>query len=195
MPTEWKEGYIIKLPKKGDLSKCDNYRGIPLLSIPGKVFNRIILNRMKDQVDTELRDQQTGFRKDRSCTDQIATLRIIVEQSLEWNSSLYITFVDYKKAFDNLDRSALWNLLRHYGVPAKIVNIIRNSYDCMTSMKPWREAYGDLRSENQGSSGMPALALSLLASHRLDNEDYNSTYKNRNPMDNLHTTRRPGFCG
>ncbi|VDO74714.1 unnamed protein product [Schistosoma margrebowiei] len=60
----------------------------------------------------------------RSCTDQIATLRIIVEQSIEWNSSLYVNFIDNKKAFDSVDRTTLWKLLRHYGVPQKIVNII-----------------------------------------------------------------------
>ncbi|VDO70626.1 unnamed protein product [Schistosoma margrebowiei] len=52
-----------------------------------------MLNRMKDAVDAQLQDQQDGFRKDRSCTDQVATLRIIVEQSVEWNSSLY-NFID-----------------------------------------------------------------------------------------------------
>ncbi|KAK4471060.1 hypothetical protein MN116_000571 [Schistosoma mekongi] len=129
VPADWKEGCLIKIPKKGDLSKCDNYRGITLLSIPGKIFNRVLLNRMKDSVETQLRDQQAGFRKDRSCTDQIATLRIIVEQSIEWNSPLYINFIDYEKAFDSVDRRTLWKLLRHYGVPEKLVNIIRNSYD------------------------------------------------------------------
>ncbi|VDO86247.1 unnamed protein product [Schistosoma mattheei] len=84
---------------------------------------------MKDAVDAQLRDQQAGFRKDRSCTDQIATLRTIVEQSVEWNSSMYINFIDYEKAFDSVDRRTLWKLLRYYGVPEKIVNIIRNSYD------------------------------------------------------------------
>ncbi|VDP34009.1 unnamed protein product [Schistosoma mattheei] len=84
---------------------------------------------MKDCVDAQLRDQQAGFRKDRSCTNQIATLRIIVEQSIERNSSLYIIFIDYEKAFDSVDRATLWKLPRHYGVPQKIVNIIRNSYD------------------------------------------------------------------
>ncbi|VDO74779.1 unnamed protein product [Schistosoma margrebowiei] len=125
---DWKEGHLVKIPKK-DLSKCENYRGITLLSVPGKVFNRVLLNRMKDTVDAQLRDQQGGFRKDRSCTDQIETLRIIVEQSIEWNSTLYIIFIDYEKAFDSVDRRTLWKLLRHYGVPEKIVNIIRNSYD------------------------------------------------------------------
>ena len=132
VPSEWKEGYLIKIPKKGDLSSCSNYRGITLLSIPSKVFNRVLLNRIKNAVDPMLRDQQAGFRTNRSCTDQIATLRIILEQSLEWNSPLYVNFVDYEKAFDSLDRQTLWRLLRHYGVPQKIVDIIRNSYEGMT---------------------------------------------------------------
>ena len=67
------------------------------LSTPGKVLNRILLERMKEAVDSKLRDQQAGFRRNRSCADQIASLRIIVEQSLEWNSPLYINFIDYEK--------------------------------------------------------------------------------------------------
>ena len=128
VPADWKEGYLIKLTKQGDLSNCANYRGITLLLVPAKVFNRILLERMKNAVDPVLRDQQAGFRQNRSCTDQIATLRIIVEQSLEWNSSLYVNFVGYEKAFDSVDRETLWKLLRHYRVPNKLVQVMKNSY-------------------------------------------------------------------
>ncbi|KAK2183596.1 hypothetical protein NP493_305g00028 [Ridgeia piscesae] len=131
IPTEWKEGYLVKLPKKGDMQDCKNYRVIMLLSVPGKVLNRVILDRLKTGVDAKLRDHQAGFRKDRSCTDQIATLRIIVEQSMEWDSSLYINCVDYEKAFDSLDRDTLWKLLQHYGIPDKLISLIRNSYEDM----------------------------------------------------------------
>ena len=51
VPSDWRDGYLIKLPKKGDLRTCSNYRGITLLSVPGKVFNRIILKRMKSEMD------------------------------------------------------------------------------------------------------------------------------------------------
>jgi len=61
-----------------------------LLSVPGKVLNRIILERVREAVDPKHRDDQAGFRRNRSCADQIASLRIIVEQSIEWNSTLYI---------------------------------------------------------------------------------------------------------
>ncbi|VDO78404.1 unnamed protein product [Schistosoma mattheei] len=111
VPTNWKEGRLIKIPMHGDLSKRGNYRGITLLSTPGNVFNRVLLNRMKDFIDARFRDQQAGFCKDRSCTDQIVRLRIIVEQSAEWNSSLYIDFIDYERAFDSMDRTRLWRRL------------------------------------------------------------------------------------
>ena len=132
LPAEWKEGYLIKIPKKRDLSRCENFRGITLLSVPGQVLNRIILERMKCEVDKTLREEQAGFRQDISCTDQSATLQIIVEQSIEWNSSLCVNFVDYEKAFDSLNRETLWKILRRYAVPMKLVNMIKNSYEGMS---------------------------------------------------------------
>ncbi|VDP39817.1 unnamed protein product [Schistosoma curassoni] len=58
---------------------------------------------MKDSADIQLPDRQTGFRVDRSCADQITILRIIVEQSIEGNSSLYINLIDHEKASDVVD--------------------------------------------------------------------------------------------
>ena len=60
----------------------------------------------------------------------IATLRIIAEQSIEWQSSSYINFIDFEKAFDSFSRrELLWKLLRHYGMPDKMVTIIRVLYE------------------------------------------------------------------
>ena len=81
MTQDWNISHLIKLPKKGNLKKCKNYRGIALLT--SKVLNRILLTRLLKDVDEKLREQQAGFRKDRSCTDQIDALRIIIKQSLE----------------------------------------------------------------------------------------------------------------
>ena len=132
VPEQWKEWLIIKIPKKGDLNECDNYRGIMLLSVPGKVLNRVLLERMKDAVDLTLRDNQAGFRKkNRSCADQIASLRIIIEQSQEWNSPLYINFIDFEKALDSVDRHTLWRLMKHYGIPEKIISIVQSIYQGM----------------------------------------------------------------
>jgi len=111
VPEDWKNGVIIKLPEKGSLKDCNNWRGITLLSTSSKVFNRVLLNRLQDAVDCTLRDEQAGFRKGRSCIEQIFTLRNITEQSLEHQQDLIINFIDFKKAFDCVHRPSLWKIL------------------------------------------------------------------------------------
>lgn len=88
IPEEWKKGIRIKLSKKGDLWECSNYRGIMLLSVPGKVLNRILLEIVSKVVDPKLRIKQAEFRSNKSCANQMASLRIKIEQSLEWRSPL-----------------------------------------------------------------------------------------------------------
>ena len=129
IPMDWKLGLLVKLPKKGDLSDCTNSRGIMLLSIASKALSRIILTRMQVSADGKFRDEQAGFRSGRSCCDQITALRIITEQSFEWNTGLYMVFVDFEKAFDSIDREMLWKILKHYGIPVKIVRMIQVLYD------------------------------------------------------------------
>jgi hypothetical protein len=60
---EWEEGLIIKIPKKGDLANCNNWRGITLLSTPSKIRTRVILNRIQDTVEQHLRKEQARFHK------------------------------------------------------------------------------------------------------------------------------------
>nr|KAG5702408.1 hypothetical protein BaRGS_027495 [Batillaria attramentaria] len=86
----------------------------------------------EDRAGQDTREEQAGFRNDRSCTDHIATMRIIIEQSLEWQTPLYSTFVDFQKAFDSVDREVIWKLMSHYGFPPKFVNIIRQLYEDAT---------------------------------------------------------------
>ena len=111
VPEDWKKGVIIKLPKKETLKDCNNWRGITLLSTPGKVFSRVLLNRLQDAVDRTLRDELVGLRKGRSCTEQIFTLRNIIKQSLHHQQDLIINFIDFKKAFDSVHRPSLWKIL------------------------------------------------------------------------------------
>jgi hypothetical protein len=61
IPNNWTKGLTVKLPKKGNLQICDNWGGITLLSVPSKVFTKILLKR----IDEKLREEQAGFRKGR----------------------------------------------------------------------------------------------------------------------------------
>ena len=132
IPTDWSRGVIIKIPKKGSLSDCNNWRGITLLSVPSKIFCKVILQRITQAVDDLLRNEQSGFRKGRGCTENIFTLRNILEQCTEWNRELYVNFIDYEKAFDSIHRDSLWQILRAYGIPQRIINIIKCFYSNFT---------------------------------------------------------------
>ena len=129
IPEDWSKGLIVKLPKKGDLQQCDNWRGITLLSIPSKVFCKILLGRIQTAIDRKLRSEQAGFRKGKGCIDQIFALRNIIEQCLEWNYPLYINFIDFRKAFDSVHRNSLWKILESYGVPRKMAQLIKVFYE------------------------------------------------------------------
>ena len=128
VPEDWKKGVIVKIPKKGNLSDCNNWRGITLLSVVSKVFSKVLLNRIRAGVDRRLREEQAGFRPGRSCLDQIFTLRMILEEYVEKQQEIHINFIDFKKAFDSLHRDSLWHILECYGIPACIVVIIEDMY-------------------------------------------------------------------
>ena len=124
-PSQWTTSLIIPLPKKGDLQLMTNYRGIILMSIAAKTYNRILLNRIRGPIDALLRKNQAGFRTGRSCIQQINILRRIMDGAHRDDIPLFITFVDFKKAFDSIDRDMMFAILRHYGIPEKIVEAIR----------------------------------------------------------------------
>ena len=128
IPEAWKTGLIVKLSKKGDLGECNNWRGVTLLPITSKVLSKIIHTRLAGTLDEYIMQKQAGFRPGRSCSDHIFTLRQILEQSKEWNAPLYANFIDFEKAFDSIHRDSLWKILRHYGIPPKLVNVIKMLY-------------------------------------------------------------------
>ena len=127
-PKHWVSNVIIPLPKKGDLSQMTNYRGITLMSTAAKVYNKILLNRIRPHLDPLLRKNQAGFRLGRSCAHQIHILRRIMEGFREHQLPLIATFVDFKKAFDSINRSVMFSVLLHYGIPETLVNAIQVLY-------------------------------------------------------------------
>ena len=99
------------------------------MSITSKVFSRVILNRISTALDPMLRKEQAVFGNGRSCGEHIFTLRHILEQCQEWKTPCYVNFIDFEKAFDGIHRESLWCILRHYGIPCKIVTILKMLYE------------------------------------------------------------------
>ena len=128
LPDQWKTSLIIPVPKKGDLTKTDSYRGIALTSIVSKTMHRMILNRMKPSLERVLRRHQNGFRPGRSTASHILSLRRILEGATAKNLPAVMTFIDFRKAFDSVHRGILMKILRAYGIPDKLVDLIERTY-------------------------------------------------------------------
>jgi len=123
VPKDWIDAIAIPIFKgKGSPSDCDNYRGIMLLSVPGKIYARILTARLTRFAESRLAENQNGFRQGRSCTDAIFAVRRLMELSLEQQQQLWIVFVDFAKAYDSVVRGRLWNVLKSFGVPELFIS-------------------------------------------------------------------------
>ncbi|KAL5270844.1 hypothetical protein ACHWQZ_G001493 [Mnemiopsis leidyi] len=103
--------------------------GISLAPVAAKIFNKLLLNRIYPHVNPLLRPNQNGFRRGRSTLPQILALRRIIEECRIGKKSAAIVFVDFSKAFDSINRDALFHILSLYGIPAPIIKAIRLLYD------------------------------------------------------------------
>ncbi len=106
-PVQWSIINIIPIPQSGDLSLGSNYRGISLSSLVAKVYNIIILNRIRPMLDPHLRPNQNGFQAGRTTTSQVLALRRIIEGVKEYNLPAVLTFIDFKDALMGIPKSDL----------------------------------------------------------------------------------------
>src|SRR5215469_603549 len=113
MPQEWEAEMVIYIHKRGTKSKCENYRGITFLPTAYKLFANIIKNRLNEHVEDKIAEEQRGFRKGRSCTDAILTVQQIIEKRKEHNLQLFVLFIDYERAYDNVNRDRLWEMMKN----------------------------------------------------------------------------------
>ena len=127
-PKAFSLSFIVPIPKKGDLSTPSNYRGITLSPIAAKIYNSMLLNRLIPYVDPILRNNQNGFRKGRSTSSQILTIRRIIEELKISGNQGTIIFLDFSKAFDSVNRCNMIKVLSNYGIPNEIIQAIDVMY-------------------------------------------------------------------
>ena len=125
------DAILIPIPKKGNLRCCDNWRGIALLDVMGKVVARVIQGRLHKLAERVLPESQCGFRRGRGCTDMTFTVRQLTEKAIEHRARQYLIFVDLKKTYDSVPPEALWMALSKLGIPQLLIDIISSFHGNM----------------------------------------------------------------
>ena len=91
--------------------------------MPGKVFARIILDRVRHHLLEQQRPEQSGFTTKRSMIDRVLALRVLTKRRREFWQGLLAAYVDLCKAFDSVNVDALWRILGLRGVPPKWIDL------------------------------------------------------------------------
>lgn len=167
IPSQWAESEIILIYKKGDSKDITNYRPISLLSCIYKLFSSIINKRISVTIEANQPIEQAGFRKSFSTIDHIHTLEQIMEKYQEKQITLYIAYIDYKKAFDTVSHSSIWTALQAQKVEQKYIDIISNIYKSSTAkikLESTGPTFSIGRGVKQGDPLSPKLFISLLES-------------------------------
>jgi len=176
VPLEWTHGIIVTLPKEGDLSDCNNWRSITILSIPGKVVCSVLLHRLKQQIDCFWENRQastaTGYATNRSSHYAISL------NSVEFQMPLIVNFIDLKKAFESVHSESLWEVAKLYGIPGKYIRIFKalyqNSRCCIWMSNGNTTTFDIMTGVRQGCVLSPFLFLLII--------DYAMTKTTANPV-------------
>ncbi len=129
-PSSWNEASIISIPKKGDLSNCDNYRGISLINNGIKLITKIITTRISNYglQNNFIRPEQFGFRNKEESVSLFITIREICQRRQNNNEETYLAFLDLKKAYDSVPIGNILHKIDCLGIRGKCFQFIKNLY-------------------------------------------------------------------
>jgi hypothetical protein len=130
VPNSWNKAVVVPVPKKGDLSDVNNYRGIALLSTSMKIINGIFAKRLMDlMVSHRMMDPaQVGFVNKEEAVAQAATLIEIVNRRRAKGVKTYLCFVDLAKAYDSVPHQALLMKAERFGISGRSLDWLKAIY-------------------------------------------------------------------
>ena len=148
-PYSLTDSSYITLHKKNDRGNCGNYRTLALISHMSKITLNIIQQRLISFVESEVSDAQCGFVSGKSTVDAIFRVRGLAQAYLAVKHPLHLIFVDFRKAFDSVTHTKLFEMLRRLGMAEDLVRIIENLY---------RNAHGTISWKGHSSVPFPTSA-------------------------------------
>ena len=186
IPDDWRKSVIVPMPMMGNSTALDNQRGITKTCSSAKLFNEVLLSRLKAIIDPQLSQCQSGFRAGRSTTEQVMALRCVIDTCRVTNMTASLVFVDFRKAFDTLHRSSIPVILSQYNVPNCLISDISQMYSdasaCVSTELGPTEWFKTTSVDLQGDTLSPYLFIVLLnyALKKTLQDDVGFVARNRN---------------
>ena len=130
VPASINRATIVSIPKKGDLTVMDNYRGISLMEVLLKLSCNVVIRRISTAIESGklLIPEQAGFRPHHECAGQIICLYEICRRREIMDMPTFLAFLDFKKAYDSVPHEALLAKLKHFGVRGMAFEFIEAVY-------------------------------------------------------------------
>jgi len=138
IPEDWNWSIICSIHKKGDVTICSNYRGISLLCVTYELFSNIFFNRLMPHVETTIGDYQSGYRREQSAVDQIFTISQILEKCSERRRDTHHLFIDFKAAYDSINRHSLYAAVKEMNITQKLIALVKatmNNTQCRVKIQ------------------------------------------------------------
>jgi sorting nexin-29 len=150
IPMQWKTSIICPIHKKGDRLDCHDYRGISLLSTMYKIYANIIKMRLETYSGSMIGEYQAGFRRERSVTAHLFTVKQLLEKFWEYDIDLYQISVDFKQAYDSIKRETLYTAMQKMEIPNNVIRLVRS----LTETRAQVRKQGQLTEEFEVKQGI-----------------------------------------
>ena len=162
-PKVFASNFLVSIPKKGDLWDLDNYRGIAIGSALAKLYCLILLNRLEDRaVVRPISPNQIGFEKGYRTADHVFVLTTVVNKIIKVEKKrLFVAFIDFRKAYDKINRKLLLLKLQKRGIKGQFYRNIKAIYSDISYLIKVRGGYLDPISSTCGLKQGGVLSPSL----------------------------------
>lgn len=166
LPAIDRIGTLLPIPKKAGGATVLSFRPICLLTTLYKLYAVIVLQKVRDRIKEFVSWTQSGFLRGRSCGNNLWILRRVVERAIEFNTPVYCVFVDYKGAFDALNRTSLGRVLGLFLSPSMVRRVMSLYFDAKANVRIKNiigPEFDLLRGVRQGCPASPSFFTAALA--------------------------------